>query len=89
MCTKNKDIYVWHKQAIVREIATHGLYCCLLPRCEALSICRSGFPIATKWCCDQDVEVVPRSAFAQRMCDGCGSLQKGGDVVATSLVVLS
>jgi len=23
------------------------LYCCLLPRCEALHTCRSGFPIAT------------------------------------------
>jgi len=25
----------------------HDLYCCLLPRCEALRTCRSGFPIAT------------------------------------------
>jgi len=23
------------------------LYCCLLPQCEALRSCRSGFPIAT------------------------------------------
>ena len=23
------------------------LYCCLLPQCEVLRICRSGFPIAT------------------------------------------
>ena len=66
----------------------HDLYCCLLPRCEALRICRSGFPIATKWCCDQGVKVVPRSAFTQRRRDRCGSLQKGGDVVATSSVVL-
>jgi len=26
------------------------LYCCLLPQCEALRICRSGFPIATLPC---------------------------------------
>jgi len=39
----------------------HDLYFCLLPRCEALGTCRSGFPIATKSCCDQDVEVVPSS----------------------------
>jgi len=32
----------------------HDLYCCLLPRCEALLTCRSKFPIARKWCCDQD-----------------------------------
>jgi len=25
----------------------HDLYCCLLPRCEALRTCRSEFPIAT------------------------------------------
>jgi len=24
------------------------LYCCLLPQCEALRTCRSGFPIATQ-----------------------------------------
>jgi len=24
------------------------LYCCLLPRCEALRTCSSGFPIATR-----------------------------------------
>jgi len=30
MCAKNKNIYAWCKQAIIREIATHALYCCLL-----------------------------------------------------------
>jgi len=29
-------------------ISSGDLYCCLLPQCEALRICRSGFPIATK-----------------------------------------
>ena len=47
MCAKNKNIYAWREQAIVKEIAAHDLYCCLLPRCEALRTCRSGFPIAT------------------------------------------
>jgi len=46
MCVMNKNIYAWREQAIMREIATHDLYCCLLPRCKALCICRSGFPIA-------------------------------------------
>ena len=32
---------------MIREIAMHDLYCCLLPQCEALRTCRSGFPIAT------------------------------------------
>ena len=36
----------------------------------------------------QDVEVVPSSAFTQRTCDRCGSLQKGGNFVATSPVAL-
>ena len=30
-----------------RVIAAHDLYCCLLPQCEALHTCHSGFPIAT------------------------------------------
>jgi len=30
-----------------RVISSGDLYCCLLPRWEALRICRSGFPIAT------------------------------------------
>jgi len=34
---------MWHEQVI----AAHDLYCCLLPQCEALRTCRSGFPIAT------------------------------------------
>jgi len=66
MCAKNNNIYAWHEQAIIREIATHDLYCCLLPRCEVLHTCRSAFAIATKWCCDQDVEVVLSLAFTQK-----------------------
>jgi len=31
-----------------RVILSGDLYCCLLPQCEALNICRSGFPIATR-----------------------------------------
>ena len=57
-----------------RVISLGDLYCCLLPRCEAWRTCRSAFPIATKWCCDQDVEVVRSSAFTQRKGDRCGSL---------------
>jgi len=30
-----------------RVISSGDIYCCLLPRCEALRTCRSGFPIAT------------------------------------------
>ena len=30
-----------------RVISSGDLCCCLLPRCEALRICRSGFPITT------------------------------------------
>ena len=31
----------------MRVIFSGVIYCCLLPRCEALRTCRSGFPIAT------------------------------------------
>ena len=57
-----------------RMIAAHDLYCYLLPQCEALRTCHLGFPIATKWCYDQDVNVVPGSAFTHRTCDQCGLL---------------
>ena len=76
-------ILMWREQAI-RVISMGELYCCLLPRCDALCTCRLGFLIATKWCCDQDVKVVPSADFTKRTCDRCGSLLKGGDVVATS-----
>jgi len=39
-----------------RMSMTWDLYCCLLPQCEALHTCPLGFPITTKWCCDQDVK---------------------------------
>jgi len=35
-----------------RVFGAHDLHCCLLPQCEALRTFHSGFPIATKWCCD-------------------------------------
>ena len=37
--------YMWREQEI--EWSWHVNYCCLLPQCEALRTCRSGFPIAT------------------------------------------
>jgi len=43
---KNNNIYV-ARTSNNRVIMACELYCCLLPRCEALRICRSGFPIAT------------------------------------------
>jgi len=49
----------------------------LLPQCEALSTCSSGFLIATKWCCDQDVKIVPGAAFAKRTCNRCGCKKEG------------
>jgi len=29
---------------------------------------------ATRWCCDQDVKVVPGADFTKRTCDQCVSL---------------
>ena len=83
----NTHIYV--SQTIRNRISTTwDLYLCLLPQCEALHTCRLGFPITSKWCFDQDVKVLPGSTFTKRMCDRCGSLQKGGKVVATSQLML-
>ena len=46
-CQKHLESSVIKQSTIdVREIASM-ISCCLLPRCEALRTCRSGFPIAT------------------------------------------
>ena len=74
ICVKNNTIMYAVRTTNNRVILSGDLYCCLLPQCEALRIWRSGFLIATKWCCDQDVKVVRSSAFTQRTCDRCGSL---------------
>ena len=47
MCAKNNTHMYVARTSNNRVIAAHGLYCCLLPQCEALRTCRSGFPIAT------------------------------------------
>ena len=54
----NTHIYV-AQTSRYRMSMTCNLCCCLLPQCEALYTCRSGFPIATKWCCDQGLKVLP------------------------------
>jgi len=45
VCVKNNTIISSNS----KKDCKHDLYCCLLPRCEALRTCRSGFPIATLW----------------------------------------
>ena len=47
MCVKNKTIIYVARASNSKRDCEHDLYCCLLPRCEDLRICRSGFPIAT------------------------------------------
>jgi len=69
-------------------ITTWDLCCCLVQQWEALRTCCSDFAITTKWCFDQDVEVVPGVTFPKRTCNRCGSLQKRGDVVGTFQLAL-
>jgi len=47
MCAKNNTHIYVVRTSNNRVIAAHDLYCCLLPQCDALRTCRSGFPIAT------------------------------------------
>jgi len=44
--------------------------------------------MAKKWCFNQDVKVVPGATFTERTRDRCGSLQKGGNVVANFQLAL-
>ena len=46
ICVKNNTIMYVAWTSYNRVISSGDLYCCLLPRCEALCTCRSGFPIA-------------------------------------------
>jgi len=50
MCVKNNTIICVAWASNSKRDCEHDLYCCLLPRCEALRTCRSGFPIATVNC---------------------------------------
>jgi len=61
----NTHIYV-AQTSNNRVIVACDLYCWLPPQCEALHTCCSGFWITTKWCCDQDLEVMPGAAFTQK-----------------------
>ena len=49
MCAKNNNVIYLARTSNNRVIMACDLYCCLLPQCEALRTCRSGFPIATPW----------------------------------------
>jgi len=44
---KNNTIVCVARASNNKRDCEHDLYCCLLPRCEALRTYRSGFPIAT------------------------------------------
>ena len=61
-----------------RVILSGEHYCCLLPQCEALRTCCSGFPIATKWSCDQDVKVVPGATLSKKCAIGVVRCKKEG-----------
>ena len=47
ICVKNNTIICVARANNSKRDCEHDLCCCLLPRCEALRTCRSGFPIAT------------------------------------------
>ena len=47
MSVKNNTIIYVARASNSKRDCEHDLYCCMLPRCEALRTCRSGFAIAT------------------------------------------
>jgi len=67
-------MYTWREQAIIREIAMHGLYCCMLPQCEALRTCCSGVSNRNSSKCDNvtvDTIVPSRSTIKKKLDDKC------------------
>jgi len=71
---RTTDIYTWREQAIIREIATHGLYCCMLPQCKVLRTCCSGFSNCNSSKCDNvtiDTILPSRSTIKKKLDDKC------------------
>ena len=67
-----------------RVIVACDLYCCLLPQCEALRICRSGFPIATVYRLMSVIEIVSLFCNWSRLCKS----KKGSTYFKTQSVFL-
>jgi len=86
MCVKNNTHVA--RTSRNKMSAEWDFYFCLVRQCESLHTCSSAFPITTKWCFDLDVKVVSGTTFTKRTCNRCSSLQKRGDVVATSQLTL-
>ena len=76
MCMKNNTIIYVVRASNSKRDCEHDLYCCLLPRCEALRTCRSGIPIATWvvfiwWYCNKKQHIsarVPARASKEPEC---------------------
>jgi len=74
---------MWHEQAIAewsRQVIS------TIACCHSVKLCALAAQ-AFRWCCAQDVKIMPDAAFTKRMCYRCGSLWIG-DVVATSWLTL-
>ena len=104
MCVKNNTIMYVARTSNNRVISSGDLYSCLLPRCEALRTCRSGFPIAivstdTTWrnthACDVkhhfgDVyEILPNSTHPQLHFTVLGFLKLASERKHISLMLAS
>jgi len=72
MYAKNNTTYMWREQATI-EWLRRMIYIVACRHSAKLCAYAARFPIATKWCCDQDVKVVLCETFAERTCDRCGS----------------
>jgi len=82
----NTDIYV-SQTSKNRMSTTWDLYCCLLP-VWSFAYFPPGLSNHNKVVLWPGCEGAARCNLHKRMCDRCSSLQKGGDVVATSQLML-
>ena len=69
--------YMWRKQAITEWLwhVNFVVACCHSAKLSHMPL---GISDRNKWCCDQNVKVVPGSAFTQRTCDRCVRCKKEG-----------
>ena len=78
MCMKNNTHIYVARTSRTRISTTCDFYRCLLSWCAFFRTCHSDFPIATKFCCDQDVKMVPGATFKKECAIGAVRCKKEG-----------
>jgi len=81
VCKEQHHMHMWHEQAII-EWSHQVISILLAATVWSFAHLLLRLSDRNKWCCDQDVKVVPDPALTKKTSNRCSLLQKGGDVVS-------